>query len=203
MFALAMASPGPLRRTPRERERIGERLEAGRKGEGVGHPEYMLDSGCCRKMDSGPFPMCYRSRVMSGNLILEYEFSSGDDFGWLVARFETPDFCGQNGMFVQWQDLVEYGEALARYPIEAADPVIAEWGFGSVDDYTCITRIVLGPRGPTGGLLCDVSLSDYHDPEYRCRSRFTTDYPAVEQFRQQLAALMRKEGKQAVLSAFH
>jgi len=140
-------------------------------------------------------------RIMSASLTLEYEFSHHDDFGWLVARLETPDFCGRNGMFVQWQDLVEYGEALARYPIEAADPVINEWGFGTVEDYNCITRIVIGPSGPTGGLLCDVSLSDYHDPEYSCRSQFTTDCPAVGQFRQQLAAMMRKEGRHAVLAA--
>jgi hypothetical protein len=139
---------------------------------------------------------------MTSSLILEYEFArDGDDFGWLIARLETPEFGGRNGMFVQWQDLVEYSEALARYPIAAVDPVIEEWGLGTVEDYNCITRIVIGPSGPTGGLLCDVSLSDYHDPDFGCRSRFATDYMAVEQFRQQLAAMMRKEGRQAVLAA--
>jgi hypothetical protein len=52
MFALAMASAGPLRPAPREREGFEDRLEAGRMRVGVGHPEYMLDSGCCRKVFS-------------------------------------------------------------------------------------------------------------------------------------------------------
>ncbi len=139
---------------------------------------------------------------MSGGLTLEYEFSrDGDDFGWLVARLETPDFSGRNGMFVQWQDLVEYSEALARYPIEAADPVTKEWGLGAVEDYVGITSIRIGPTGKTGGLVCDVALADYHDPQYGCRSRFATDYPAVEEFRRQLAAMMRKEVQQALLAA--
>ena len=140
---------------------------------------------------------------MNSSLTLEYEFSDHDDFGWLTAHLQTPDFSGRNGMWVQWQDLVEYGEALARYPIEATNPVSEEWGFGTVDDYKVVTRIVIGPTGPTGGLLCDVSLFDYYEPEYGGRSRFTTEYPAVEQFRQQLAAMMRKEGRQAVLSGVH
>ncbi len=37
MFALAMASPGPPRFAPREREGAGQRLETGRGYEGVGH----------------------------------------------------------------------------------------------------------------------------------------------------------------------
>jgi hypothetical protein len=50
MFAPAMASAGPFRHAPRAREGIEDRLETGWEGIGVGHPQHMLDSGCCRKM---------------------------------------------------------------------------------------------------------------------------------------------------------
>jgi hypothetical protein len=55
MFALAMGVAGPLRPAPREREGVVARLAAGRQGEGVGHPQYIADSGGCRKMVFHPF----------------------------------------------------------------------------------------------------------------------------------------------------
>ena len=53
MFALAMASAGPLRPAPREREGV-EAPGAGREREGVGHPQHISDSGCCRKVQLRP-----------------------------------------------------------------------------------------------------------------------------------------------------
>jgi hypothetical protein len=39
-----------------EGEGLENSLEAGREGVGVGHPEYMLDSGWCRKVLLKNFP---------------------------------------------------------------------------------------------------------------------------------------------------
>jgi hypothetical protein len=137
---------------------------------------------------------------MTSSLSLEYEFSpDGDDFGWLIAQLETPDFSGRNGMWVQWQDLVEFGEKLVRYPIDAANPIVEEWGFSREDEHTMITRIKVAPSGNTGGLICNVSLANYYEPQNRCRSCFATDYPALGRFRDELAGMMRKECQQATL----
>jgi hypothetical protein len=138
---------------------------------------------------------------MNCSLSFEYEFSrDGDDFGWLAARLETPDFTGRNGMWVQWQDVVEFAASLSQYPIEAAYPVTCEWGFGEQGRYTAITKVSVAPAGPTGGLVVHVSLADYHEPESRCQSRFETDYPSLAHFRQQIERMMRKEAASASLS---
>jgi hypothetical protein len=137
---------------------------------------------------------------MNSMLTFAYEFSpSGDDFGWLTARVETPDFSGENGMWVQWQDVAEFGEALARYPIEAADPVTGEWGFGEDGTYEIVTKVAIAPESATGALLVDVLLANYYEPANRCRTRFRTDYPATARFREQIARMMQQDSRTAIL----
>lgn len=137
---------------------------------------------------------------MNSRLTLEYEFSrDGDDFGWLATRVETPDFIGRNGMWVQWQDLVGFADTLGRYPLEADHHIAEEWGVGEGGEYVAVTRLAIGPKGRTGGLLCNVELANYFDTWNRCRTHFLTDYPSLARFREQIAALMRKEAPQAVL----
>lgn len=139
---------------------------------------------------------------MDGSLTFEYEFSrDGDDCGWLIARVETPDFSGTNGMWVQWQDVVEFGGALSRYPIEAANPVTCEWGFGEEGKYEVVTKVAIAPEGATGGLIVDVYLANFYDPRNRCHTRFYTDYPSITRFREQIERMMQKDALTAVLSS--
>lgn len=138
---------------------------------------------------------------MNNSLVLEYEFSrDGDDFGWLNARVETPDFGGRNGMWVQWQDVKEFGESLAAYPIGRDKPVVGQWGFGDDGRWEIVTRISIAPAGETGALIVELLLANYYDPFFRCQTRFKTDYPALDRFRREIESMMRREAKTAVLS---
>ena len=138
---------------------------------------------------------------MNAGLTLEYEFSrDGDDFGWLIARVETPDFKAANGMWIQWQDVVKFGAALSTYPIEAANPVTCEWGFSQAGEYQAITKVAIAPERATGGLVVEVCLANYYDPRHRCQTRFQTDYPSVARLREQIEAMMGGEAPTAFLA---
>lgn len=140
---------------------------------------------------------------MNCTLTFEYAFSTDDDdFGWLSARLHTPDFSGRNGMWVQWQDLLDLARSLSRYPIEAGQPVTCEWGFSEKEEYILITKLDIGPAGATGGLLAEICLRDYNAPANYCQTQFRTDYPALDAFREQIEAMMRKEASSATLNGF-
>jgi hypothetical protein len=137
---------------------------------------------------------------MNCTLSLEYEFSrDGDHFGWLNARLQAPDFTGRNVMLVQWQDLTDYAASLGQYPIDVANPVTCDWGFGEEGRYAPITRVVIAPAGQTGGLVADVSLANYFDPREGCRVGFETDYPSLSDFGNQIERMIRREATSAVL----
>lgn len=137
---------------------------------------------------------------MNCTLTFEYEFSrDDDDFGWLLARLQTPDFSGRNGMWVQWQDLTEFAASLSRYPFDAANSVACEWGFGEEAEFTPVTRLSFCPAGVTGGLIGDVFLANYYEPANFVQSKFETDYPSVAEFQRQLESMMRREGADATL----
>ncbi len=128
---------------------------------------------------------------MNSKLVLEYAFSrDDDDFGWLIAKVQTPHFSGSNGMWVQWQDVGEFAASLLRYPIDVDSPVIGEWGFCEQEQYTEITKISIAATGATGALLAAVSLANYYEPTNRCSTCFKTDYPAADRFRAEIERMM-------------
>ncbi|RZF63788.1 hypothetical protein EWE75_14235 [Sphingomonas populi] len=137
---------------------------------------------------------------MNSKLVLEYEFSpDGDDFGWLIAKVQTPQFGGRNGMWVQWQAVGDFAASLSAYPINADSPVLGEWGFGEQGQYTEITKIGIAPKGSTGGLIINVTLANYYEPENRCSTRFETDYPSLSEFREEIERMMHNRTGSAVL----
>lgn len=138
---------------------------------------------------------------MNCSLVFEYEFSrDGDDFGWLCARLQTPDFSGHNGMWVQWQDLPDFAASLSQCPIEDAKPIICDWGFSEHGRYTPIIKLSITTAGPAGRLVADVLLANYYEPANFCQAQFKTDYPSVTAFQQQIGRMMRKECTEATLS---
>lgn len=137
---------------------------------------------------------------MNSNLTLKYEFSrDGDDFGWLMAQVDTPQFKGRNGMWVQWQDMTDFAALLSTYPINADSPLVEDWGFSEQEKYTEITKIAISPFGLTGGLVAEVVLANYYEPTNRCSTRFETDYPSVRRFREEIDRMMRTRAGSAVL----
>jgi hypothetical protein len=140
---------------------------------------------------------------MNSTLVLEYEFSrDGDDFGWLMAKVQTPHFRGRNGMWVQWQDVGDFAASLSAYPISADSPVLGEWGIGEQGKYTEIIKVGIAPKGATGALVANVSLANYYEPENRCSTRFETDYPSLSEFREAIERMMHNRTGTAVLNGW-
>ena len=140
---------------------------------------------------------------MNSSLRFAYEFSrDDDDFGWLAATVATPAFSARNGMWVQWQDLEEFAVTLATYPIPEEKPLSCEWGIGKGGDYEPITRLLIGPARPAGGLLAAVLLTNYDDTRDRCQTFFQTDYPSLARFGDEIQQMMRREAPAAVLGGF-
>ena len=125
---------------------------------------------------------------------------SRDDFGRLSLSVETEGQSGRGGFWVQWQDVVEFGEALATYPIALDEPLSASWGYNACDGDDLIVGITIGSKDGLGGLLVSVEIADDHENWKRVRTTFETDYPALEAFRVDLARLMAREGDEAVLA---
>ena len=102
-------------------------------------------------------------------------------------------------MWVQWQDLGDFATALSSYPIQADRPVIGEWGIGEAGHYTEITKVIIAPIGSTGALVVNITLADYNQPENYCSTRFDTDYPSLDRFREAIEAMMSERTGEAVL----
>ncbi|MES2496040.1 MAG: hypothetical protein V4618_07995 [Pseudomonadota bacterium] len=138
---------------------------------------------------------------MNSTLVLEYEFSSdGDDFGWLIAKVQTPLFSGRGGMWVQWQDVGDFAASLSAYPINADRPVLGEWGFAEQGQYTEIIKVRIVPKDATGALVATVSLANYDEPENRCSTCFQTDYSSLSGFREEIERMLHNRTGSAVLN---
>lgn len=140
-------------------------------------------------------------------LLLNYRFDESffdkeldrDDFGRLSLQFETDSFTGSGGFWVQWQDVVEFGERLGAYPIPEESPAIAQWGYEMQQGDDVIIRITIGAKNKTGDLLVSVVIADDHDQAQRLCGSFVTDYAAMESFRLDIARMMVDGGHEAVL----
>ncbi len=122
-----------------------------------------------------------------------------DDFGWLSVSASNGQFEGHGGFWVQWQDVREFGEALAVFPISADAPVIGQWGFNYQEGDDLIIRVGIAPADPRGNLRVSFEIADQDEPRSRVRAWFLTNYPDVETFRAQITALMDHEIGEAVL----
>jgi len=138
---------------------------------------------------------------MRGSLTLKYEFNPdpNDDFGWLEARVEADGFCGANGFWVQWQDVVEFASSLSQYPLPKGQRVEAEWGYSEGGTYTRVTFISLTASNRGGGIAVCVDLADSYDVRRRCQLVFETSYANLSDFRVGLESLMKRAGESAVL----
>ncbi len=141
-------------------------------------------------------------------LALRYEYDAGfldptltrDDFGRLSISVITDYFSGCGGFWVQWQDVKEFGESLATYPIEASAPLIAQWGYDMQEGDDVILRVEIAPANGRGDLIVLVEIANEHEQRERVRTSFLTNYPDLEAFRAEVAKLIEREIEEAVLS---
>lgn len=122
-----------------------------------------------------------------------------DDFGRLTLRVETEAFAGEGGFWVQWQDVVEFGQSMNAFPIQPDNPIVRQWGYEMQEGDDVIIRISIGPKNTTGDLLVSVVVADDHDQSQRLTVSFRSGYPALDTFREDIARMMKREITQAVL----
>lgn len=143
-------------------------------------------------------------------LVLSYEFDPSyfdekldrDDFGRLSVRLEAEHFSGRGGFWVQWQDVVEFGEKLSAYPIAVENPIIAQWGYEKQEGEDLILRICVAPKNKTGDLAVSVIIADDHEPSQRLSATFRSGYAALDIFRRDIARMMNNEAEKAVLHGY-
>jgi hypothetical protein len=123
-----------------------------------------------------------------------------DDFGRLSVTVTTDRFSGRGGFWVQWQDVKEFGEALATFPIKEDAPIVAQWGYNMQEGDDLILRFEIGPANKRGDLIVRFEVSDSDEPRERLRASFLTNYPDLDAFRSAIAKLMANEIDEAVLS---
>jgi hypothetical protein len=141
-------------------------------------------------------------------LSLRYQFDPSffdpkqtrDDFGRLSVLIETDRFSANGGFWVQWQDIEEFGEALAAFPLTADAPVVAQWGFNMQEGDDLILRIEIAPANSRGDLVVRYEVADDYEPRERVRASFRTNYPDLDAFRLDIAKLVKNETDEAVLT---
>lgn len=141
------------------------------------------------------------------HLSLRYEYDASffdskktrDDFGRLSVAATTDQFAAKGGFWVQWQDVREFGEALAAFPISSDTPIVAQWGFDMQEGDDLILRIEIAPANRRGDLTVRFEIADEYEPRDRTRASFLTNYPDVDAFRSEIAKLMDRELDEAVL----
>jgi hypothetical protein len=126
-----------------------------------------------------------------------------DDFGRISVAVVTERVSGSGGFWVQWQDVRDFGERLAAYPLSSDAPVIGQWGYEMQEGEDLILRIEITPANKTGDLRVCVEIADDiqdQGPPDRVRCSFITNYPELGAFRSDIAKLLDGEVSEAVLT---
>lgn len=122
-----------------------------------------------------------------------------DDFGRLSVSATTDRFSGKGGFWVQWQDVRDFGEALATFPISSDAPIVAQWGYDDRKGDDLILGVEIAPANPRGDLIVRFEIADDYEKRERVRGSFLTNYPDLITFRLELDKLMDGEVAEAVL----
>jgi hypothetical protein len=140
-------------------------------------------------------------------LAFSYKYDAGffdakldrDDFGWLAVSMSSDHFQGRGGFWVQWQDVREFGEALAAFSISPDAPIVAQWGYNAQEGEDLIIRVEIAPADLRGNLRVSFGIADLHETQNRLRSAFLTNHPDVLAFSRQVAELMDGKLIEAIL----
>ncbi|MBB5713106.1 hypothetical protein [Sphingomonas xinjiangensis] len=122
-----------------------------------------------------------------------------DDFGRLDLQVVTEDRSGRGGFWVQWQDVKEFCGTLGTYPIDATQPLSAEWGYTEDEVYHQVLSITIAPVDALGHLRVRVTIADEHDPIDCVKTSFQATYADLTSLQVQLVALMAGDSEEATL----
>ncbi|MFM6932687.1 MAG: hypothetical protein ACKOUT_10645 [Novosphingobium sp.] len=131
-------------------------------------------------------------------LILSYEFDQSyhnkrllnDDFGWFGVSVTTERFSGRGGMWVQWHDIVQFGNCLATRPLVAGAPIVVQWGYNMQEGDDLIVRLAFEII-ENGNIQIAVELGDTHGPHNRLRTSFECFHGALPIFSRDIEVMMQ------------
>jgi len=123
-----------------------------------------------------------------------------EHFGQFHIAVSASGFSGSGYMWVQWQDIEEFAEALAAFPLPASPPVSLRRGFNHTAGDDLRVAIEIRPTDARGNLQVDVTVADYVQPERRVRTTFNTNYPQVEIFQRSILQMTKGDLAEAVLT---
>lgn len=138
--------------------------------------------------------------MTEANLSLTYEFGRDDDFGWLAATVDTDFVRATGGYWVQWQDVAEWAAALAQYPAKSDAPFDADWGYSEDGTHLPVVAISIASTDRTGPLEVSVALTDHVARRHAARSVLRVAPVALVRFAEDVAAMMRRERADAILT---
>jgi hypothetical protein len=147
-----------------------------------------------------------RNVIRMSQLVLKYQYDAsflasrqkGDDFGRLSLSVSTSRFAGNGAFWVQWQDVKEFGEALATFPITS--PVVVQWGYDMQEGNDLILKVEIAPADKRGTLIVRFEIADEFETDERVRGSFMTHYPELDAFRVAIGKMMKCEAEEAVLA---
>lgn len=122
-----------------------------------------------------------------------------DDFGWLSIEVKTDQYSVKGGFWVQWQDVKEFGEALAL-SITTGHHVKGQWGFDMQEGNDLIMSLEIAPESKQGDFAIRFTLADHVKPGNRASGSFVTSSPQLDSFREEIARVMEREAEEATLA---
>lgn len=122
-----------------------------------------------------------------------------DDFGWLSIEVKTDQYSGSGGFWVQWQDVKEFGEALAL-SITTGRHAKRQWGFDMQEGNDLIISLEIAPENKQGDFAIRFTLADHEEPGNRASGSFATSSPQLDSFRAGIARVMNREAEEATLT---
>ncbi len=118
------------------------------------------------------------------------------DIDYFVVSVLADGFSGHCEVMIQWPHLAELAERLKRYPITHDDPIEANWEDGPEG-----VQLVFSSAGPTGPVSVAVSITGGYTGDFAVKCQFIVDYPKIEQFRNDIVSLVRKQAGAVILKS--
>ncbi|MEM9086152.1 MAG: hypothetical protein AAGB23_09550 [Pseudomonadota bacterium] len=112
---------------------------------------------------------------------------------------QSGSFSGKSGFWVQWQDLLEFGDQLPSSPARLSERISCDWGFDTLEKDDLVLSLSIEEIGGLGELSVSVELADHNAPFNRLRASFRATYASLDLFKRDLLKHIAHEGEAAEL----
>lgn len=139
-------------------------------------------------------------------LVARWDGDDGDGTGRLTVTARSNDFGGSGQAWFNRQTVLEFAQALGRFPLAEEEPAAISGGYGEPSEYDEHVGIVVGPLGSLGQV--DVRLHLVQDTwsphgrvdgRYETRMHLLTTYQRLSAFSRDLEAVVEGTLSEAIL----